>query len=56
MPTLINGRDEVYTLLKAAQKQQSKDLAHIQGLERQAEKQSSWQRKQESFEADFKAT
>jgi DNA sulfur modification protein DndD len=54
VPTLVHGRDEASTLLKTFQRQQSKDLAHVEGLERQAEKQSSWQTRQEAYEADLR--
>lgn len=54
VPTLIHGRDEIYTILKASQKTQSKDLLQIQGLKAQAEKQAMWQARQESFENDLK--
>ena len=54
VPTLIHGRDEAATLLKQFQRQQSKDLAHVEGLERQAEKQAQWQSRQESYENDLK--
>ena len=53
VPALIHGRDEIGTLLKSFQKQQARDLAHVEGLEKQAEKQNAWQQKQEAFEADF---
>jgi len=53
VPTLIHGRDEASTLVRQFQRQQSKDLAHVEGLERQAEKQASWQAKQDSYEADL---
>jgi DNA sulfur modification protein DndD len=52
VPALINGRDEIGVLLKAAQKQQTKDLSHVAGLERQAEQQALLQEKQQAFEAD----
>lgn len=55
VPTLIHGRDEAATLLRNAQKQQTKDLAHVAGLESQAQRQASWQAKLESFEADISA-
>lgn len=55
VPTLIHGRDEISTLLKQFQRQQAKDLAHVDGLERQAERQSQWQTRQESYENDLKA-
>lgn len=55
VPTLVHGRDEASTLLRQFQRQQAKDLAHIEGLERQAEKQAQWQARQESYENDLKA-
>lgn len=54
VPALIHGRDEIGTLLKSFQKQQALDLAHVGGFEKQAEKQNSWQQKQEAFETDLK--
>lgn len=53
VPTLVNGRDEAETLLKQFQRQQQKDLSHVVGLERQAEKQAEYQRRQESLENDL---
>lgn len=53
VPALIHGRDEAATLLKKAQKLQSLDLSHVQGLERQADKQKLLQDKQESLERDL---
>lgn len=55
VPTLIHGRDEAATLLRNAQKQQTKDLAHVAGLENQAQRQASWQTKLESYETDVSA-
>jgi DNA sulfur modification protein DndD len=55
VPALIHGRDEIGTLLKNFQKQQARDLAHVEGLEKQAEKQNAWQQKQEAFECDLAA-
>jgi DNA sulfur modification protein DndD len=55
VPTLINGRDQLDTLLREAQKDQNRDLKHVQGLEAQAEKQADWQKKQEAFEKDLAA-
>lgn len=55
VPTLIHGRDEAQTLLKAAQKQQSRDLEKVAGLERQTERQVSLQAQRESFENDLRA-
>jgi DNA sulfur modification protein DndD len=53
VPTLINGRDEMAALLRNFTKQQAKELAHVEGLERRAEKQSEWQSKQEAYEKDL---
>lgn len=53
VPALVNGRAQLGSLLKGFQKQQARDVAHIEGLEKQAEKQSAWQQKQEAFEADL---
>ena len=53
VPALIHGRDEIGTLLKNFQKQQARELAHVAGLEKQAEKQNAWQQKQESYEDDI---
>jgi len=55
VPTLIHGRDEAGTLLRNAQKQQTKDLAHVAGLENQTQRQASWQAKLESYETDIDA-
>lgn len=53
VPSLINGRDDVYTLLKRAQKTQEQDAAKIKGMEGIAEKQRDWIVKRESFESDL---
>lgn len=52
VPALIHGRDESTALLRKAQKQQSQDLTHVAGMERQAEQQANLQAKQDSFEKD----
>jgi DNA sulfur modification protein DndD len=39
VPALINGRTELGAILKSATKRQSSELSHIQGLEKQAERQ-----------------
>lgn len=52
VPALIHGRDESTALLRKAQKQQSQDLAHVAGMERQAEQQANLQAKQDAFEKD----
>lgn len=54
VPTLIHGRDEAATLLRSAQKQQTKDVAHVAGLQNKAQLQASWQSKLETFETDLK--
>ena len=38
VPTLVNGRSDIRTISKKAQRQQSQDLRHIKGLEAQAER------------------
>src|SRR5271157_5208493 len=53
VPALTNGRDEIATLLKTAQKQQAKDLAQVAGLERHAEQQALLQEKQQALETDL---
>jgi DNA sulfur modification protein DndD len=53
LPALVHGRDEIGTLLKAAQKQQTKDLSHVQGLEAQARQQSQLQDKQQVLDRDL---
>lgn len=54
VPTLIRGRDDAQTILKAAQKQQTIDLQKMDGLENQAEKQRHYQVQIESIEKDIK--
>lgn len=54
VPTLINGRDVIGSLLKDSKRLQSKDLATIKGLENQAKQQEDYQIKQEIYEADLK--
>ncbi|KAB8054770.1 AAA family ATPase [Janthinobacterium rivuli] len=55
VPTLVHGRHEAATLLRGAQKQQTKDLSHVAGLESQAHRQASWQTKLETFENDMES-
>ncbi len=50
VPTLVHGRDEVRTLLRQAQKQQTKDLQQMQGMTAQAERQGSLQEKEAAQE------
>lgn len=54
VPTLIRGRDDAQTILKAAQKQQTADLQKMGGFESQAEKQRYFQAQIESIEKDIK--
>jgi DNA sulfur modification protein DndD len=53
VPTLINGKSDVGHILRIAQRQQSKDLAHVQGLESQAQKQAMLQSRLDSYESDL---
>jgi DNA sulfur modification protein DndD len=54
VPTLIQGRDDAQTILKAAQKQQTADLQKMGGFESQAEKQRHYQTQIDSIERDIK--
>jgi DNA sulfur modification protein DndD len=53
VPSLIHGRAELGAILKAATKQQSRDLSHIQGLEKQAERQQDLTARQDAYERDL---
>lgn len=53
VPALINGRDELATLSKAAQKAQQKDLERLAGLDKLAQTQGDLTTKQESYEKDL---
>lgn len=53
VPTLIRGREDAQTILKAAQKQQNSDIAKVAGLERQAARQAELQSKIATREADI---
>lgn len=53
VPALIYGRDDVTTLLRSARGRQTKDLAQVAGLERQAEQQERYQIKQSAHESDI---
>lgn len=50
VPTLIRGRDEAETILRAAQRQQSKEMAQVKSLSALAERQLSLQEKQAAKE------
>jgi hypothetical protein len=54
VPALINGRDELGAILKAAQKRQNHDLAQVAGLEAQAERNASLNTLLDSHEKDLK--
>jgi len=54
VPTLIRGRDDAQTILKAAQKQQSADLQRIGGFEIQTQRQKGLQAQIEALESDLK--
>ena len=54
VPTLINGRLDAGSVLRAAQRQQSRDLAHVAGLEGQAQKQTGLQVRVEAHEEDLR--
>lgn len=54
VPTLIRGRDDAQTILKAAQKQQTADLQKMGGFDVQAERQRHFQVQIESIEKDIK--
>ena len=53
VPTLIRGRDDAQTILKAAQKQQTADLQKMGGFDAQAERQRHFQTQIESIEKDI---
>jgi DNA sulfur modification protein DndD len=52
VPALIKGREDAQTLLKSAQKQQTRDLEKITGMERQVNRQKALQAEIETFESD----
>ena len=53
VPALINGRTELGAILKSATKRQSSELSHIQGLEKQAERQLELTAKQDAYDRDL---
>lgn len=55
VPTLIHGRDEAATLLKSAQKQQTKDLQQMNGMTAQAERLGALQEREAAQERDLVA-
>lgn len=55
VPTLIRGRDEAETILRTAQRQQSKEMAQVKSLSALAEHQLSLQEKQGAKERAIEA-
>lgn len=55
VPSLIQGRDELTTLLKSARKAQQRDLALVQGLETHARQQAELTSKQDVLDRDLEA-
>jgi len=53
VPTLIKGREDAQTLLKSAQKQQTRDLDKISGMERHVDRQRALQSEIETVERDI---
>jgi len=53
VPSLTNGRIDLYTILKRAQKIQEQEAAKIKGMEGVAERQREWFVKRESLENDL---
>lgn len=53
VPTLIKGREDAQTLLKSAQKQQTRDLEKISGMERHVERQKALQSDIDTIERDL---
>lgn len=54
VPALTNGRVDIQTILKKAQKQQSADLKQIAGLEKQAERHTDLTEKIDALDRDIK--
>jgi DNA sulfur modification protein DndD len=53
VPTLIKGREDAQTLLKSAQKQQTRDLDKISGMERHVDRQRALQSEIDTIERDI---
>lgn len=53
VPALIKGREDAQTLLKSAQKQQTRDLDKISGMERHVDRQRALQSEIEIIERDI---
>lgn len=55
VPALKNGRAEIGAILKTATKKQNQEIQHIQGLEKQAERQRDLSVRQDALERDLEA-
>ncbi len=53
VPALKNGRAEIGAILKTATKKQNQEIQHIQGLEKQAERQRELSVRQDALERDL---
>lgn len=54
VPALVHGRDELLTILRSAQRKQTQDIAHVSGLEKQAQHSAKLTAEQESALNDLK--
>jgi DNA sulfur modification protein DndD len=54
VPALINGRAELGAILKTATKRQGQEMAHVQGLERQADQIDLYTSRLDGYERDKK--
>ncbi|MDP3410804.1 AAA family ATPase [Bosea sp. (in: a-proteobacteria)] len=54
VPSLINGRNEMGSILKQSTKRQSQEMAHMAGLQQQAEQTDRLTTRLDSFEDDLK--
>lgn len=55
VPALVHGRDELLTILRAAQRAQTKEIAHVSGLESQARLSAQLTTSQESALTDLQS-
>lgn len=55
VPALVNGRDDLQTLLKRAQKEQAREASEVAGLEAVAESFARWSAKRDALDADLLA-
>lgn len=53
VPSLIQGRTELQSILRSSTKKQTADLAHVQGLRSQADRQKDLTAKQEAYDRDL---